>query len=98
MDLGRLTYSLAHDLRAPVRGINGLAHLIEADGSVPEPARELARRIIAGARGMSSLIESQVDLSRMALTPPADHEVPSPTSCAGSRASSGARSRSGACK
>lgn len=64
-DLNRFTYSAAHDLRAPARAINGLAHQIDADPGTPPAARALARRVIAAARSMSALIESQIDLSRV---------------------------------
>lgn len=64
-DVNRLAYSLAHDLRAPVRVVNGLAHQILEDSGAPEGARLLARRILAAARGMSELLESHIDLSHV---------------------------------
>lgn len=73
-DLDALSYTLAHDLRAPVRNMHALAEALAKDyeEQLPGEAREYTRRIVAAAVRMDSLIRDLVGyarLSREALRP-----------------------------
>ena len=70
-ELETFSYSVAHDLRAPLRGINGFANvLLEDYGAVLDPAgHEWLELIRTSAATMGSLIDSLLSLSRMARTP-----------------------------
>jgi signal transduction histidine kinase len=60
-------YSVAHDLRAPLRGLNGYSTaLLEEYGSVlGEQGRGYAERIAAASEQMAQLIEDLLELSRL---------------------------------
>ncbi|HEX7004227.1 MAG TPA: ATP-binding protein [Trueperaceae bacterium] len=66
-ELESFTYSASHDLRAPLRGINGFSQALiedyadELDGT----AREYLQRIHAGAVRMGELIDDLLALSRI---------------------------------
>lgn len=67
-ELEAFSYSVAHDLRAPLRGINGYsAALIEdlGDELAPEPKGYLLR-IGAAAKRMGELIDALLELARVA--------------------------------
>lgn len=64
-ELEAFSYSVSHDLRAPVRAVDGFAHALEERGegrSAEE--RELLSRIRAAARRMNLLIDDLLTLSR----------------------------------
>jgi PAS domain S-box-containing protein len=65
--LESFAYSVSHDLRAPLRGMHGLAHaLLEDHGSrLDERAREYANRIIAEAALLDRLIQDLLAYSRL---------------------------------
>jgi light-regulated signal transduction histidine kinase (bacteriophytochrome) len=65
-DLESFSYSVAHDLRAPVRRIEGFADMLTEDqrqGMTDEAVRT-AERIKAAARRMSELIDGLISLAR----------------------------------
>jgi len=66
-ELEAFSYSVAHDLRAPLRGINGFSTaLIEDLGdTVGAEAKDYLRRISGGAVRMGELIDALLGLSRV---------------------------------
>jgi PAS domain S-box-containing protein len=66
-ELEAFSYSVAHDLRAPLRGINGYAVLLTEDlGDKLAPASRLhLERISSGATRMGELIDALLRLSRL---------------------------------
>ncbi len=76
-ELEAFAYSVSHDLRAPLRGIDGFSQLLvsqHGDQLDPE-ARRLLERIRAGAQHMGHLITELLGLSRVARTAVQSAEV-----------------------
>jgi signal transduction histidine kinase len=72
-ELDSFSYSVSHDLRAPLRAIDGFSRMLEEDSSegLDERGRDHLARIRAGVGRMSELIEDLLGLakiSRAALT------------------------------
>jgi PAS domain S-box-containing protein len=70
-ELEAFSYSVSHDLRAPLRAINGFAHLLEEElepGLGPEAKRLLAR-IASNALQMGVLIEALLQFARLSRQP-----------------------------
>ena len=67
-ELEAFSYSVAHDLRAPLRAIDGFSQALQEDCGEKLDAEGLAylRRIRAGAQHMAQLIDGLLGLSRMA--------------------------------
>ena len=67
-ELEAFSYSVSHDLRAPLRGINGFAGLMEehCKGCPQDEPREHLGRIRRASLRMGSLIDDILDLSRVA--------------------------------
>ena len=65
--LESFAYSVSHDLRAPLRGMHGLAHaLLEDYGDVlDDRARDYAARIVAEAAFLDQLIQDLLAYSRL---------------------------------
>ena len=63
--------SVSHDLRAPLRTIDGLLHVVQEDfgADVPPEARRHIEAISAQASRMSELIEDMLRLSRLGREP-----------------------------
>jgi PAS domain S-box-containing protein len=66
-ELQAFSYSVSHDLRAPLRSIEGFSSLLaeEALPSLGESSRHYLERIQYNAKKMSSLIEELLKLSRI---------------------------------
>ena len=66
-DLEAFTYSVAHDLRTPLRGISGFAEVLAEDygDRLDETGREYAGRVRAGCARMATLIDDLLHLSRV---------------------------------
>ena len=66
-ELEGFSYAVAHDLKAPLRAINGFAHLFEAemDGQLSAQAREHLARIRNGSLRMATLIDDLLAYSHI---------------------------------
>lgn len=66
-ELESFSYTIAHDLRGPLRAMNGFASALEEDYSpqLDETARDYIRRITAGAERMDQLIRDVLDYSKI---------------------------------
>lgn len=69
-ELESFSYSVSHDLRTPLRAINGYATLLddECAGTVTPQAREYLARIRKATERLDCLIDELLDLSRMTRT------------------------------
>jgi light-regulated signal transduction histidine kinase (bacteriophytochrome) len=66
-ELEAFSYSVSHDLRAPLRSIDGFSHALieEHAGQLDETAMDYLRRIRAATQRMGELIDDLLDLSRV---------------------------------
>ncbi|MEX2535584.1 MAG: ATP-binding protein [Trueperaceae bacterium] len=66
-ELESITYSISHDLRAPLRGLDGFSQaLLEDYGDVlDETGKSYLRRVRTGAQLIGELIDNLLDLSRL---------------------------------
>ncbi len=66
-ELEAFAYSVSHDLRAPLRSINGFAKMLEEDYSeqISEEGQDYLRRIQRNASRMGTLIEDMLSLSKI---------------------------------
>jgi len=69
-EMEAFAYSVSHDLRAPLRAMQGLAKVLldEHGDTLDESGRALADRIVASADGMDGLIQDLLEYSRVART------------------------------
>ena len=67
-ELEAFSYSVSHDLRAPLRAIQGFSSLVEKQyaGQIDEQGRDMLRRVGAGALKMGLLIDDLLKLSQIA--------------------------------
>lgn len=70
-DLDSFAYSVSHDLRAPLRSVNGFAQILESDhaAQLGDEGRIYLQRIRQGTQKMAELIEGLLALSRYAKAP-----------------------------
>jgi len=70
-EIEAFNYMVSHDLRAPLRGIDGFARALAEDHSeqLDEQGRDVLRRIRQAARRMSELIDALLFFSRSAKVP-----------------------------
>lgn len=75
-ELERFTYTIAHDLRAPLRGIHRHCEmLLEPHGDMPAPAAQShLRKVMKAARRMDQMIGDLLTYSRVGLS----HHEPEP--------------------
>ena len=76
-EIESFAYSVSHELRAPVRAINGFAHgLLDTEyEAVSEEGREALNRIVRNASRMGQLIEDILEFSRLSGTELTRHPV-----------------------
>ncbi len=69
-ELEAFSYTVAHDLRAPLRAIDGFSQMLKLDAgeSLPEEARRDVDAITSSARKMAELIEGLLNFSRLSRT------------------------------
>jgi len=69
-ELEAFSYSVSHDLRAPLRGIDGFSQALIEDygGTLDAGARHYLQRVRAATQRMSSLIDDMLTLSRISRT------------------------------
>jgi len=66
-DMEAISYSIAHDLRAPLRSVNGFAQLLAEEElqRLSESGREMFLRISRSARNMGQMITDMLELLRV---------------------------------
>jgi signal transduction histidine kinase len=66
-ELEAFSYSVSHDLRAPLRAVNGFARILREDQGdrLTDEGRDLLAQIEASGTNMNTLIESLLSLSRL---------------------------------
>jgi PAS domain S-box-containing protein len=70
-ELEAFSYSVSHDLRAPLRAINGFAQALQEDCAdrLDSEGRDYIQRIRASSRHMAELIDDLLNLARIARLP-----------------------------
>jgi PAS domain S-box-containing protein len=70
-NLETFSYSVSHDLRAPLRALSGYSEALleEYGGQLEETGREYAERILAASGRMATLIDDLLQLARVSRAP-----------------------------
>jgi signal transduction histidine kinase/CheY-like chemotaxis protein len=70
-DLEAFSYSVSHDLREPLRAVEGFCEMFRTEfgASVPEPGRRILERIWSGASRMTQLVNDLLHFSRFSREP-----------------------------
>jgi signal transduction histidine kinase len=70
-ELESYSYSIAHDLRSPLRSIIGFSQILEEDATsrLTSEESESLRRIISAGKHMANLIDDILELSRITRSP-----------------------------
>lgn len=63
-NLGRLSASIAHEIRNPLAAISYSAQLLEESPDLPEPDRRLVEIVLSHCQRMNGIIENVLNLSR----------------------------------
>jgi light-regulated signal transduction histidine kinase (bacteriophytochrome) len=76
-ELEKLSYSVSHDLRAPLRAIDGFSRILEEDygPKLDEEGRRLLGIVRDNSRRMAQLLEALLEYSRLGRKPLADNEI-----------------------
>lgn len=76
-ELDAFSFSVSHDLRAPLRAITGFSNILlrEHGDTVPADAKDLLQHVVKSARRMDQLIEDLLRFSRLARQPLAKRVV-----------------------
>jgi len=66
-ELESFSYSVSHDLRAPLRSINGYTHILLEDyrGQLPEEVQNILGRVLINTCRMDELIQNLLSFSRL---------------------------------
>ncbi len=77
LELEAFTYSVSHDLRAPLRHVDGFAQILEEDcgPQLSAQAREYTAKIRRGSQNLSQLVDDLLKLSRIGKQPLACKKV-----------------------
>lgn len=76
-ELEAFSYSISHDLRAPLRAISGFAQMVQVDcqALLPAKSQQHLRTVVAGTAQMNRLVEDLLKFSRFSRQPLAKQPV-----------------------